>query len=170
MNRNLFTGLAKDTTDTLSEVSSTAVTTSFNLISKSLEGLFKFIVSRNVLTTAIGIMMATQISALTTVVSEAIITPILNAILGTKVKDLEKYEIIIFSIKFKVGLLISKLISFFLIVFVIYNIWKLSEIKINFSTPNTIKSADKIGINVSASTISSDSNSNSNVGININTK
>jgi large conductance mechanosensitive channel len=168
MNRNLFTGLAKDTTDTLSEVSSKAVSSSFNLISRSLEGLFKFIVSRNVLTTAIGIMMATQISALTTVVSEAIITPILNAILGTKVKDLEKYEIIIFSIKFKVGLLISKLISFFLIVFVIYNIWKLSEIKINFSTPNTIKSADKIGINVSASTMSSDSNSN--VGININTK
>ena len=168
MNRNLFTGLAKDTTDTLSEVSSKAVSSSFNLISRSLEGLFKFIVSRNVLTTAIGIMMATQISALTTVVSEAIITPILNAILGTKVKDLEKYEIIIFSIKFKVGLLISKLISFFLIVFVIYNIWKLSEIKINFSTPNTIKSADKIGINVSASTMSSDSNSN--VGININAK
>lgn len=168
MNRNLFTGLAKDTTDTLSEVSSTAVTSSFNLISRSLEGLFKFIVSRNVLTTAIGIMMATQISALTTVVSEAIITPILNAILGTKVKDLEKYEITIFSIKLKVGLLISKLISFFLIVFVIYNIWKLSEIKINFSTPNTIKSADKIGINISGSTIASDSNSN--VGININTK
>ena len=168
MNRNLFTGLAKDTTDTLSEVSSKAVSSSFNLISRSLEGLFKFIVSRNVLTTAIGIMMATQISALTTVVSEAIITPILNAILGTKVKDLEKYEITIFSIKFKIGLLISKLISFFLIVFVIYNIWKLSEIKINFSTPNTIKSADKIGINVSASTMSSDSNSN--VGININTK
>jgi large-conductance mechanosensitive channel len=166
MNRNLFTGLAKDTTDTLSEVSSTAVTTSFNLISRSLDGLFKFIVSRNVLTTAIGIMMATQISALTTVVSEAIITPILNAILGTKVKDLEKYEITIFSIKFKLGLLISKLISFFLIVFVIYNIWKLSQLKINFSTPNNIKSADKIGINVSASTISSDSN----VGININTK
>ena len=112
--------------------------------------------------------MATQISALTTVVSEAIITPILNGILGTKVKDLEKYEITIFSIKLKVGLLISKLISFFLIVFVIYNIWKLSEIKINFSTPNTIKSADKIGINVSASTMSSDSNNN--VGININAK
>jgi large-conductance mechanosensitive channel len=168
MNRNLFTGLAKDTTDTLSEVSSKAVSSSFNLISRSLEGLFKFIVSRNVLTTAIGIMMATQISALTTVVSEAIITPILNGILGTKVIDLEKYEITIFSIKLKVGLLISKLISFFLIVFVIYNIWKLSEIKINFSTPNTIKSADKIGINISSSTISSDSNSN--VGININTK
>jgi large-conductance mechanosensitive channel len=166
MNRNLFTGLAKDTTDTLSEVSSTAVTSSFNLISRSLEGLFKFIVSRNVLTTAIGIMMATQISALTTVVSEAIITPILNGILGTKVKDLEKYEITIFSIKLKVGLLISKLISFFLIVFVIYNIWKLSEIKINFSTPNTIKSADKIGINVSSNSIGSDGN----VGININTK
>ena len=96
MNRNLFTGLAKDTTDTLSEVSSTAVTSSFNLISRSLEGLFKFIVSRNVLTTAIGIMMATQISSLTTVVSEAIITPILNTILGNKVKDLEKYEITIF--------------------------------------------------------------------------
>jgi large conductance mechanosensitive channel len=166
MNRNLFTGLAKDTTDTLSEVSSKAISSSFNLISRSLDGLFKFIVSRNVLTTAIGIMMATQISALTTVVSEAIITPILNAILGTKVKDLEKYEITIFSIKFKLGLLISKLISFFLIVFVIYNIWKLSQLKINFSTPNNIKSADKIGINVSASTISSDSN----VGININTK
>ena len=166
MNRNLFTGLAKDTTDTLSEVSSTAVTSSFNLISRSLEGLFKFIVSRNVLTTAIGIMMATQISALTTVVSEAIITPILNGILGTKVKDLEKYEITIFSIKFKIGLLISKLISFFLIVFVIYNIWKLSEIKINFSTPNTIKSADRIGINVASNSIGSDGN----VGINISTK
>jgi large-conductance mechanosensitive channel len=166
MNRNLFTGLAKDTTDTLSEVSSTAITSSFNLISKTLEGLLKFMVSRNVLTTAIGIMMATQISGLTIVVSEAIITPILNAILGTKVKDLEKYEITIFSIKFKLGLLISKLISFFLIVFVIYNIWKLSEIKINFSTPNTIKSADKIGINVATSSVSSDSN----VGININTK
>lgn len=166
MNRNLFTGLAKDTTDTLSEVSSTAVTSSFNLISRSLEGLFKFIVSRNVLTTAIGIMMATQISSLTTVLSEAIITPILNTILGNKVKDLEKYELTIFSIKFKVGLLISKLISFFLIVFVIYNIWKLSEIKINFSTPNTIKSADKIGINVASASISSDNN----IGININTK
>ena len=166
MNRNLFTGLAKDTTDTLSEVSSTAVTSSFNLISRSLEGLFKFIVSRNVLTTAIGIMMATQISSLTTVVSEAIITPILNTILGNKVKDLEKYEITIFSIKLKIGLLISKLISFFLIVFVIYNIWKLSEIKINFSTPNTIKSADRIGINVASNSIGSDGN----VGINISTK
>lgn len=166
MNRNLFTGLAKDTTDTLSEISSTAVSSSFNLISRSLEGLFKFIVSRNVLTTAIGIMMATQISTLTTVLSEAIITPILNTILGNKVKDLEKYEFTIFSIKFKIGLLISKLISFFLIVFVIYNIWKLSEIKINFSTPNTIKSADKIGINVASASISSDNN----IGININTK
>ena len=79
---------------------------------------------------------------------------------------IEKYEITIFSIKLKVGLLISKLISFFLIVFVIYNIWKLSELKINFSTPNTIKSADKIGINVSSNSIGSDGN----VGININTK
>jgi large-conductance mechanosensitive channel len=166
MNRNLFTGLAKDTTETLSEVSSIAVKSSFNLISRSLEGLFKFIISRNVLTTAIGIMMATQISSLTTVLSEAIITPILNTILGNKVKDLEKYELTIFSIKFKIGLLISKLISFFLIVFVIYNIWKLSEIKINFSTPNTIKSADKIGINVASASIGSENN----VGININTK
>ena len=148
MNRNLFTGLAKDTTDTIKDISSTAVSTSFNYVTGTLEGLLNFIISRNVLTTAIGIMMATQISSLTTTISEAIITPLLNGLLGNKVKDLETYEFTILSIKFKLGLLLSKLISFTLVIFVIYNIWKLSEIKLNLSTANAIKSADKIGINI----------------------
>jgi large-conductance mechanosensitive channel len=148
MNKNLFTGLAQDTTNTITDISSNAVSTSFNFVTGTLEGLINFIVSRNVLTTAIGIMMATQISALTTTISEAIITPLLNGLLGNKVQDLEKYEFTILSINFKLGLLISKLISFTLVVFVIYNIWKLSQIKLNLSLENAITPADKIGINI----------------------
>ena len=162
MNKNLFTGLAKDTTDTITDISSQAISTSFNYVTGTFDDLINFLISRNVLTTAIGIMMATQISSLTTTLSEAIITPILNALLGTKVKDLETYEFTIFSIKFKFGLLISKLISFSLVVFVIYNIWKLSQIKLNLSLENLIKPNNNIGININAATISSDNNSNSN--------
>ena len=162
MNKSLFTGLAKDTTDTITDISSQAISTSINLATETFDDLINFLISRNVLTTAIGIMMATQISSLTTTLSEAIITPILNALLGTKVKDLETYEFTIFTIKFKVGLLISKLISFSLVVFVIYNIWKLSQIKLNLSLENLIKPNNNIGININAATISSDNNSNSN--------
>ena len=150
MNKSLFTGLAKDTTDTIADISSHAISTSINLATETFDDLINFLISRNVLTTAIGIMMATQISALTTTLSEAIITPILNALLGTKVKDLETYEFTILSIKFKLGLLISKLISFTLVVFVIYNIWKLSQIKLNLSLDNPIKSDNNIKINVTA--------------------
>ena len=150
MNKSLFTGLAKDTTDTITDISSQAISTSFNYVTGTFDDLINFLISRNVLTTAIGIMMATQISSLTTTLSEAIITPLLNGLLGNKVADLETYEFTIFSIKFKFGLLISKLISFSLVVFVIYNIWKLSQIKLNLSLDNPIKSDNNIKINVTA--------------------
>ena len=134
MERNLFNNLAQDTVNTVNNVSEEAILTTVAFAQDNLMGLINFILGKNVLTTAIGIMMATQVSAITDAISVSIVTPILNEIIGTNLSNLEKYEYELFGIKFRLGLLISKMISFALVTVIIYYIWKLSEFKFSEET------------------------------------
>lgn len=87
---------------------------------------FNFLNKRNVINTGIGIIVGTQIRSITDVVVRNLINPIVNKSLPRNM-ELEKIEITIFDIKFKIGQILNKLLEFFIIMFIIYNIFQLQK-------------------------------------------
>lgn len=85
----------------------------------------KFIFNKNIIQLAIGIIISTQVGKLTESFTVSIINPILQKISFTKneFKDL-KYNRL--GIKFKIGDIITNLISFFIILTIVFYIWSLS--------------------------------------------
>lgn len=130
-----------------------------NFLKKYLAGFVKFLFDRNIVQTGIGIIIASQISKLTGLFIDTLINPIITRITAGNVKTMEEWSINIFDIKIKIGLIISSLVNFVLLVFIIYQIWQLSQITdfkvINNLLDNTKENITKtrVIINVPAQSV-----------------
>jgi len=87
---------------------------------------FKFLLSKNVITICIGLLISTQFTKIVTVFADEILAPIINIIANTKTKKLEDYKTIIFGVEFKIGTLILNIINFILILLLVYLIYIIS--------------------------------------------
>jgi large-conductance mechanosensitive channel len=119
-----------------------------NFLKLNLAGFLKFLFDKNIIQSSIGIIIASQIAKLTNLFVDTVFNPIVNRITGGTIKKYEDLTITIFDINIKIGLIMSTVINFLLIVFIIYNIWKISQYT-NFDfitnliteTKETVKSA-----------------------------
>ena len=107
-----------------------------NFFKSQVDGRMNFIFNKNIIQTCIGLIIASQVSKLTTMLIDIIITPIIQRLTGNETAKLEELEINMLGIKLKIGLFLSKIINFIIILIIVYYIFKLSTLP-NF---NNIKS------------------------------
>jgi large-conductance mechanosensitive channel len=86
-----------------------------------------FIVSRGIVSVAIGLIIASQVNVLTKSMSQGIIDPIISKFLTIVTKDLSAIVITIFSVDFKIGMIVSDLINLLFVVIFVFLIWKLTN-------------------------------------------
>ena len=85
-----------------------------------------FLNKRNIINTGIGIVVGTQVRTITDVIVRNLINPIVNKSLPKNI-ELEKVEVELIGIKFKIGEIINKLLEFFIIMFLIYQVYRIHK-------------------------------------------
>jgi len=94
----------------------------------------KFITSKNVIQFGIALVIGTQLTALITVFTNTMISPIINRVVQATKKDksktLKDYNVSIFGINFEVGQFLQSFISFLIIMLVVFYLVRTAE-KIN---------------------------------------
>ena len=117
----------KDIVNTTEDGFNNGMITIIDFLKNNLSGFITFLLDKNIVQTGIGIIIATQISKLTNIFVDTIINPIVNKITLGTVDDINQWEINLFDINIKIGIIISSIINFLLIALIIYNVWKLSQ-------------------------------------------
>jgi len=92
---------------------------------KSIYSFSDFISDKNIITTAIGLIVALEVKQLTHNVTSTIISPIINKIVGHG--GLNDISITIFDTKFELGSIITTLISFFIVMYIVYLVVKFTK-------------------------------------------
>jgi large-conductance mechanosensitive channel len=109
------------------------ITKIFTLFSQFIEynsvDFIRFLVERNVFHIGIGILISSQLSILTSSLTEIIVSPIASKMSGGQAKYVKDWKVTILGIEFKLGLLISTFLNFLFILFVIFNIWRIIDLK-----------------------------------------
>jgi len=99
------------------------------IVQNNVSGFFQFLFERNIIITAIGIVVSTQISRLMTSFMTIFIDPIIKRISAGTVKNLKDLEVEVYDTNFKIGLFIDTLFNFSVTFYVIYQLYSLSKNK-----------------------------------------
>lgn len=99
-----------------------------SVIQSQVVDLFKFLIDKNVIQISIGLLLATQIKKINDILQTVIISPIVNRVTFGNLEKLEDWKIDLLGIEIKIGLLMSGLIDFMLVILIVYYIWKLTLI------------------------------------------
>ena len=91
------------------------------------DDFLQFIFKQNVIQIGIGLLIATQLSILTKLMSDEFFGPIIQKFINNKDKKLEDYKVSVFGIEFKVGLFILNFINFIFVIIFIYFLYKLTQ-------------------------------------------
>lgn len=89
-------------------------------------GFFQFMFEKNIIITAIGFIVSTQISRLITSFIEIFVDPVVKRLTAGTVESLQDLEITIFDVKLKIGLFLNTLFNFSITFFIIYQIYVFS--------------------------------------------
>ena len=85
-----------------------------------------FLLDKRVMNLAIGILISGQVVILTTTITNSIINPILQKLSFTKYEfDKIKYNRL--GIEFKIGQIITNLITFFMVLTIVFLVWNFSQ-------------------------------------------
>ena len=104
-----------------------------DFLKNNLVGFLKFLFDRNIIQTGIGIMIAVNVNKITNVMVDAMINPIIKRLSFGAIDEITNWELELFDIKIKIGLIISTILNFLSITVFVYFIWKLSQnINTNF--------------------------------------
>jgi large conductance mechanosensitive channel len=130
-----------------------------DFLKNNLVGFLKFLFDKSIIQTGIGIIIATQISKITDIFVSTIINPIVNKMTMGAVNDVNKWEVTFFDINIKIGVIVSAIINFLSVAFIVYYIWKLSENSsfdfinkmLDESKEGFVKTKTKVIINVPSS-------------------
>ena len=117
----------KDIVDSTQDKVNDGMITIISFLKNNLVGFLKFLFDRNIIQTGIGIIIASQVGKITNVIVDALINPVVKRLSVGTIDDINEWEINIFDIKIKIGLILSTIINFLLITFIVYYIWKLSQ-------------------------------------------
>jgi large-conductance mechanosensitive channel len=96
-----------------------------NVSSNETQGFFDFLFKHDIVNIGIGLILASQIGAIVRIISEEIISPIINKISINQTKKLQDYKLTVLGIEFKLGTIINTIINFMLMLLIVYYIYKL---------------------------------------------
>jgi len=112
-----------------------------DIFQKNVSGFFQFLFERNIIFTAIGILVSTQISKLISTFFIIFIDPIIKRLSNGKINNLKKIEVEIYNTNFKIGIFIDAIINFILTFIIIYSIFSLSKNKNYIEIFNWLRNA-----------------------------
>lgn len=98
-----------------------------DFIQSQLNDFITFLVERKIIEMSIGFILATQINKITTIIMELFINPIINRLSFGKTKKLRDLELDLFEMNFKIGIILENIINLFIILIIIFYIWKLTK-------------------------------------------
>ena len=104
-------------------------------------GFFQFLFERNIIITAIGFIVSTQISKLITSFVEIIIDPIIKRISAGTVDHLKDLEVSVYDVNFKIGLFLDTLLNFSVTFYVVYQLYSLSKSQDSTGITNWLRNA-----------------------------
>ena len=86
-----------------------------------------FLLDKRIIHMAIGILISSQVVTLTITITDSIINPILQKLSFTK-NEFNHIKYNRFGIEFKIGQLITNLITFFMVLTIVFYIWNLTNL------------------------------------------
>jgi len=98
-----------------------------NFVKNNLSGFLKFLFDKNIVQTSVGIIIASQIGKITNIIVESLINPIVKRLSVGTIDNINDWELNLFDINIKIGLILYTIINFLLVAIVVYHIWKLSQ-------------------------------------------
>jgi len=102
-------------------------------INSQISGIINFLLEKNIIQVGLGLIIASQITKITNALQNVIISPIIDRISVGEIKKLEDWKINLLGMELKIGLLLSTIINFILIIIIVYYIWRLSKMSnLNF--------------------------------------
>ena len=101
-----------------------SLATFLNLLITQSESFITFLIKQNILQVGIGLLIALQLTNLTKVITDQLISPIVAKISIIPQKKLEDYKISILGTEIKAGIILQNLINFALIIIVIWIIYE----------------------------------------------
>jgi len=104
-------------------------------------GFFQFLFERNIILTAIGIVVSTQISRLMTAFMTIFIDPIIKRISAGTVDHLKDLEVSVYDVNFKIGLFLDTLLNFSVTFYVVYQLYSLSKSQDSTGITNWLRNA-----------------------------
>jgi large-conductance mechanosensitive channel len=93
-------------------------------INEQFVGFFTFLFEKNIFQAGIAFVVATQINTLFMDFLSNIVTPIADKIVS---KDINKVETTVIGVKLKTGSFIMSLINFFIVMFSLFYLYKISD-------------------------------------------
>ena len=99
------------------------------IIQNNVSGFAQFLFEKNIIITAIGIVVSTQISRLMTSFMTIFIDPIIKRLSAGTVANLKDLQVEIYDVNFKIGLFIDTLFNFGVTFYVVYQLYSLSKNK-----------------------------------------
>jgi large-conductance mechanosensitive channel len=96
----------------------------FEIINQQIIGFFTFLFEKNIFQAGIAFVIATQINKLFMDFIANIISPIADRVVS---KDIDKVETDVIGIKLKTGSFIMSLINFFIVMFCLFYLYKISD-------------------------------------------
>jgi len=111
------------------------------IIQNNVSGFFQFLFERNIILTAIGIVVSTQISRLMTAFMTIFIDPIIKRISAGTVDHLKDLEVSVYDVNFKIGLFLDTLLNFSVTFYVVYQLYSLSKSQDSTGITNWLRNA-----------------------------
>jgi large-conductance mechanosensitive channel len=96
-------------------------------VSTQSQEFYKFLLNRNIITICIGLLISVQFGKIVNTIADEILAPIINKLALTNTPKLEDYKAKILGIEFRIGLLLLNVISFILIILLVYIIYEFTQ-------------------------------------------
>jgi large-conductance mechanosensitive channel len=113
-----------DVINKFNEVPVNIINSGINYISTEQQEFIKFIISSNIITICVGLIIAANVTVFIGILTEFVFAPIIQKISSGKIKDVDKFTVNILGIEFKIGMVLKGLINLFIVILMIYYIFK----------------------------------------------
>lgn len=97
------------------------------IMQNNVSGFFQFLFEKNIILTAIGIVVSTQISKLMSAFMTIFVDPIIKRMSAGTINNLKDLEVEVYDVNFKIGLFIDTLFNGGITFYVVYQLYNLSK-------------------------------------------
>jgi large-conductance mechanosensitive channel len=111
------------------------------IMQNNVSGFFQFLFEKNIILTAIGVVVSTQISRLMTAFMTIFVDPIIKRMSAGTVANLKDLEVEVYDTNFKIGLFIETLFNGGITFYVVYQLYTLSKNKDMAGITNWLRNA-----------------------------